>query len=219
VRTSPPTAIPTLRGGPYIFPVYGPSSFTDTFGAPRADVSWHHGADIFAPLGAPILAAAEGNVFSVGWNDLGGNRLWLQDRRGNQFYYAHLSAFSPLAANGARVRAGDVIGYVGDTGDAVGTPYHLHFEIHPVSLLGRGYDGAVNPTSYLTAWPHLQRLDASGATGGMARQAATAPAPGAFLLRVSDISRASGLEPRSFRRALADQAFAEGDGAFVRGRG
>ena len=140
-----------------MFPVYGPSSFVDTFGALRGDIStgWHHGDDIFAPLGAPLLAVASGTVFSVGWNKIGGNRLWLRDGQGNLFYYAHLSAFSPLAVNGSKVNAGDVVGFVGNTGDAQGTPFHLHFEIHPVGLLGLGYDGAVNPTSYLLAWKHL----------------------------------------------------------------
>ena len=117
----------------------------------RGDISsgWHHGDDIFAPLGAPILAVASGTVFSVGWNTIGGNRLWLRDGQGNLFYYAHLSAFTPLAVNGNKVNAGDVLGFVGNTGDAQGTPFHLHFEVHPVGLLGLGYDGAVNPTSYL----------------------------------------------------------------------
>ena len=54
---------PTLMAGPYVFPVYGPSSWTDTYGAGRADVSYHHGDDIFAPLGAPLLACATGTVF------------------------------------------------------------------------------------------------------------------------------------------------------------
>ena len=58
--------------------------------------------------------------------------------------------------NGAVVSAGDVLGFVGNTGDAEGTPYHLHFEVHPVGLLGLGYDGAVDPTTYLDAWKHLQ---------------------------------------------------------------
>ena len=106
---------------------------------------WHHGDDIFAPLGAPVLACASGMVFSVGWNAIGGNRLWLRDGQGNLFYYAHLSAFTPLAINGNKVNAGDVLGFVGNTGDAQGTPSHLHFEIHPVGLLGLGYDGVVNP--------------------------------------------------------------------------
>ena len=134
--------------------MYGTSSFVDTFGAFRGNVSgdWHHGDDIFAPVGTPLLAVADGLVFSVGWNSVGGWRLWLRDARGNEFYYAHLSAYSPLAVDGAVVRAGDVLGFVGDTGDAEGTPSHLHFEIHPVALLGRGYDGAVDPTTYLESW-------------------------------------------------------------------
>ena len=103
----PPTDVSApLSPAGYVFPVYGPSSFTDTFGAPRAGVGWHHGEDIFAPLGAPLLAVADGTVFSVGWNDVGGYRLWLRDRQGNQFYYAHLSAFSPLAVDGNEVEAG-----------------------------------------------------------------------------------------------------------------
>ena len=106
----------------YVFPVYGQASFGDDFAAARAITGWHHGNDIFAPLGAPILAVADGTLFLVGWNDVGGNRLWLRDGAGNEFYYAHLSAYSPIAREGAQVKAGDVIGFVGATGDAVGTP-------------------------------------------------------------------------------------------------
>ena len=89
-----------------MFPVYGPSSFGDSFGAPRGDIAsgWHHGVDIFGQLGTPLLAVANGTVFSVGWNDIGGNRLWLRDREGNEFDYAHLSAYSTLAVNGPRSR-------------------------------------------------------------------------------------------------------------------
>ena len=165
---------PKLTAGGYVFPVYGNSSFIDTFGAFRGDVSggWHHGDDIFAALGSPLLAVAHGTVFSVGWNKVGGWRLWLRDDQGNEFYYAHLSAYSPLAVNGAIVQAGDVLGFVGNSGDAQGTPYHLHFEVHPVGLLGLGYDGAVDPTSYLTGWEHLKdvRFDAvAGWTPAVAR--------------------------------------------------
>ena len=147
-----------LTTGGYVFPVFGPASFGDTFGAARADVSggWHHGEDIFAPLGTPLLAVADGTVFSVGWNDIGGWRLWLRDRAGNEFYYAHLSAYSPLAVNGRQVKAGDVLGFMGKTGDAEFSPVHLHFEIHPVSLLAMGYDGAVAPYPFLTAWRRAQ---------------------------------------------------------------
>jgi hypothetical protein len=201
----PPAITPKLTAGGYVFPVYGPSSFVDTFGAARGDISsgWHHGADIFAPLGAPVLAVASGTVFSVGWNVIGGNRLWLRDGQGNLFYYAHLSAFTPMAVNGNKVSAGAVLGFVGNTGDAQGTPFHLHFEVHPVSLLGEGYDGAVNPTSYLEAWQHLQDVSFEGGDAwAPLHSIANAPKPGAILLAATDISIADGLVPGSLQRAI-----------------
>ncbi len=147
-----------LAGGGYVFPVAGDATFSDDFRVLRP-TSWHHGIDIFAPLGTPLVAVSDGSLFNVGWNDVGGNRLWLRDAAGNDFYYAHLSRFSPLAREGAVVRAGDVIGFVGATGDAVGTSPHLHFEIHPPELRAQGYDGVVNPYPYLVAWR-------AGAAGG-----------------------------------------------------
>ena len=209
----PPQVTPKLTAGGYVFPVYGPSSFTDTFGGARSDVSggWHHGDDIFAPLGAPILAVAAGTVFSVGWNKIGGNRLWLRDGQGNLFYYAHLSAFTPLAVNGNSVNAGDVLGFVGNTGDAQGTPTHLHFEIHPVGLIGLGYDGAVNPTTYLLAWKHLQDVSfAGGDAWAPLHSIGNAPKPGAILLTASDISSADGLVPGSLERAVRPLVIREG---------
>ena len=213
-----PKVTPALTAGGYVFPVYGPSSYGDTFGAPRADVGWHHGDDIFGTLGQPLLAVADGTVFSVGWNDIGGNRLWLKDAQGNEFYYAHLSAFSPLAVNGAQVHAGDVLGFMGQSGDARGTPVHLHFEIHPVGLLPLGYDGAVDPTSYLQAWQQQHDLSFLTATGWApgASIGSAAPVPGAILLQVSDISSASGLEPGALAKAMAPVA-AEGDAALIGG--
>jgi murein DD-endopeptidase MepM/ murein hydrolase activator NlpD len=214
----PPVIQPKLTAGGYVFPVYGPSSFTDTFGAFRGDVSggWHHGDDIFAPLGAPVVAVASGTVFSVGWNEVGGNRLWLRDGQGNLFYYAHLSAFSPLAVNGNHVDAGAVVGFVGNTGDAEGTPYHLHFEIHPVGLLGMGYDGAVDPTQYLQAWQRLQDISFEGGAWVPKRGFhGSAPKPGMILLQATDISTADGLDPASLARVLAPAA-AEGNGALLR---
>ncbi len=198
----PYTWTPELSGGPYVFPVLGPTSFSDTWGAARANVGWHHGVDILAPRGSPIVAVADGVLFSVGWNTIGGQRLWLRDREGNYFYYAHLSAFARIAVDGARVRAGTVIGYVGNTGDAAGGPDHLHFEIHPSSLLSFGYDGAVDPFPYVSSWP---RLDVSMRAGAAA---AAAPAPGAFLLGFRDISSASGLAPASLNDAVEEAAVA-----------
>jgi len=189
VQNPPPDVRPQLTAGGYVFPVYGPASFTDDFAAARAITGWHHGNDIFATLGAPILAVTDGTLFLVGWNDVGGHRVWLRDDQGNEFYYAHLSAFAPAAVDGARVAAGDVIGFVGATGDAVGTPPHLHFEIHPRDLLWLGYDGVVNPYAYLVAWRRLVDLG----FGGWRPAPGEAPPAGAVLLQADDISTLSGL--------------------------
>jgi murein DD-endopeptidase MepM/ murein hydrolase activator NlpD len=205
VRRVPPEIQVRLTRGGYVFPVHGPASFTNTFGAPRAVVAWHHGEDIFAPIGAPVLAVARGTVFSVGWNDIGGNRLWLRDTDGNEFYYAHLSAFSPLAVNGTEVQAGDVLGFVGNSGDAQTTPPHLHFEFHPVGMLALGYDGVVDPNDFLAAWRRLEdiRLVPGAAWTPPVAPQSRAPRPGAFLLSSTDISTAVGVRPGALSRALA----------------
>jgi len=199
---------PKLATAPYVFPVYGASSYADTFGAARSDVTYHHGDDIFGQLGQPLVACVDGTVFSVGWNKVGGNRLWILDSQGNQFYYAHLSAFAAAATDGAHVKAGQVVGFMGDTGDAEGTPYHLHFEVHPVSLLYLGYDGAVDPTGYLDAWPHEQDLPFPVAVGWVpvVHGRPPGPEPGAILLGMNDISSADGLDPASLARSLAPLA-------------
>ena len=133
---------------------------------------WHHGDDIFASLGEPVVAVANGTVFSVGWEKLGGWRLWLRDKQGNRFYYAHLSGYTKLARNRMHVHAGQQLGFVGNTGDAFTTPRHLHFEIHPKRFRKLGYNGAVDPTTYLQSWEarHARRDD--GARAASARSVA-----------------------------------------------
>ena len=158
----PLTVTPPLDGGPYVFPVETDAYVPDTYGAARSDVpgGWHHGDDIFAPLGTPVVAVATGRLNRVGWEKLGGWRLWVRDRNGDEFYYAHLSGYSPAALDDRHVHRGEVIGFVGNTGDAFTTIPHLHFEIHPRSLLHLQYDGAVDPTSYLARWPRPRLRDA-----------------------------------------------------------
>jgi murein DD-endopeptidase MepM/ murein hydrolase activator NlpD len=195
-----------LTSGGYVFPVYGTASYGDSFGGPRPNIpgGWHHGEDIFAPQGTPVLAVANGTVHSVGFIPLGGYRLWLRDEEGNEFYYAHLSAYSPLAVDGKHVEAGEVIGFVGDTGDAEGGSPHLHFEIHPSAMLGLGYDGVVAPYQFLVAWQRNQdaffaagRVYVPSGPGGT-----VLPPPGAVLLQADDIASLSGLVPGALERAL-----------------
>jgi murein DD-endopeptidase MepM/ murein hydrolase activator NlpD len=152
-----------LVAGGFLFPVAGRHSYTDTFGAPRmfgtAFAHLHEGTDIFALSGTPLVAVERGVLIKVGVAGLGGVRLWLVGASGTRYYYAHLSGFAPGAADGKVVEAGEVVGYVGNTGNAVNTPSHLHFEVHP------GGGPAVNP------YPLLRIVD-----GAQARLTG-APAP------------------------------------------
>ena len=147
------------------------------YGSSNSGASWQHGIDIFGQLGQPLVAVADGTLFQVGWNHISGNRLWLRDKQGNQFYYSHLSAFSTLTSNGAHVRAGQVIGFMGDTGNSGGEPTHLHFEIHPVSTIFLGADGAVNPGPYLAEWHRISSLSFPVETGWAPAVPGTIKAP------------------------------------------
>ena len=149
-----PEVTARLSSGGFVFPVYGTASFGDSFGGPRPDSpgGWHHGEDIFAAAGTPLLAVADGTLHTIGFNKHRRLPALATRHSGNEFYYAHLSAYSPLAIEGERVKAGDVIGFVGDTGDADGGSPHLHFEIHPAAMSGLGYDGVVAPYPILLAW-------------------------------------------------------------------
>jgi hypothetical protein len=152
----PLAVTPLLNGGPYVFPVAAPIAVGDSYGAPRSGIVWHHGDDLFAPLGTPVVAVADGVITLVGWQKRGGWRLWLRDRARNTYYYAHLSGYTAVVHKRAHVKAGQVLGFVGSTGDAISTPYHLHFEIHPRRFLSLHYDGAVDPTSYLLRWKRVE---------------------------------------------------------------
>ena len=147
-------------GGGFVFPVAGPHSYSDTFGAPRmfgtSYAHLHQGTDIFAASGTPLVAVERGVVFSMGSDVLGGTKLWLQGASNTKYYYAHLSAFAEGVTEGMTVSAGDVIGFVGNTGNAITTPAHLHFQVHPNG------GPAVNPYPLLKIVDDAQKQLAAG---------------------------------------------------------
>ncbi len=138
--------IVTITTGPTLaFPVAGRDAriARSLFGASRdAGRRSHHGVDLFAPRGTPVVAAAPGIVRRVGETDLGGNVVWLLDtRREQSIYYAHLDR--QLVSAGDIVQVGDTLGLVGNTGNARRTPPHLHFGIY------RRGQGPVDPLPFI----------------------------------------------------------------------
>lgn len=147
------------------FPVAGYATYTDDWGAPRTvpTLHSHEGTDIFAARGTPVIASADGEVSRLReGTKVGGTSLRLTTSDGTFFYYAHLSGFAPTIYEGKTVRRGDVLGFVGNTGNAVNTPDHLHYEIHP-----RG-GKAVNPAPYLDKWLEEARAAALAISGAPA---------------------------------------------------
>ena len=102
---------------------------TDTWGAARSQGRTHEGIDIFAARGTPIQATTQGIVSKVGENGLGGRVVVIVGPGGAGHYYAHLEGYADISPNDW-VNAGDIIGYVGDSGNAKGTPPHVHYGIY-----------------------------------------------------------------------------------------
>ena len=116
---------------------------SDTWGAARSGGRRHEGIDIFAPHGTPINATTRGMVLNLGPNALGGRTVMVLGPGGQRHYYAHLERY-PRLSRGDWIQAGDTVGYVGDSGNAAGTPPHLHYGIYTRS-------GAINPFPLLRA--------------------------------------------------------------------
>jgi hypothetical protein len=164
VRTQPPATI--------VFPVLGPTTYMDDFGAPRPGGP-HQGIDILAPKRALALAAEAGKVKFWTHSATAGCMLYLYGASGTTYYYIHLNndltkrndnkgkcvagtAYAKGLKDGAKVAAGQVVGYVGDSGDANGLHPHLHFELHPNG--GK----AVDPDQWLQGGQHLLFASARG---------------------------------------------------------
>jgi hypothetical protein len=143
---------------PIVFPVVGPYAYTNDYGDPRPQGT-HEGNDILAPKKSPVVATEDGKIKFWTTSARAGCMLYLYGVSGTTYLYIHLNndvtagndnrgkcvtgtAYWPGLKDGANVVAGQALGYVGDSGDADGTP-HLHFEIHP------GGGGPTNPYRYL----------------------------------------------------------------------
>ncbi len=129
----------TIPGAPtaasvLVCPLQGTMRYMNDWGFPRSGGRFHEGNDLFATRGTPALAMVNGiAIQTVGL--IGGNQVKVVGDDGVVYYYTHLDSFGTAG----RVRAGDVIGHVGNTGNAIGGPTHIHFEMHP------GGGAAVNP--------------------------------------------------------------------------
>ena len=120
-------------------------AIADTYGAPRGADRTHQGIDIFAPRGTPVLSATRGVVTSIRDQGLGGKQVWVLGPGRERHYYAHLDDWAFALAAGDLVREGDELGTVGTTGNARGTPPHLHYGIYTA-------DGPIDPLPRLRAY-------------------------------------------------------------------
>ncbi|MCP3855130.1 MAG: peptidoglycan DD-metalloendopeptidase family protein [Actinomycetia bacterium] len=140
------------------FPVAGEHDFIDSWGFPRMlgteDEHWHEGIDVFAEYGTSLVAAERGVVSKINDNRLGGLSVWLQGESGIEWYYTHLSGVAPDLEVGLLVEGGDELGYIGTSGNAAGTPPHLHMQLHP--------DGGapVNPFPVLSVLAERDQMEA-----------------------------------------------------------
>ena len=133
-------------------PVAGVSknNVNDSWHAPRdGGARQHQGQDIFASRGTPVLSATDGYVVSVAENKLGGRTVSVVGAGGRVYYYAHLDQYAGDIGVGKRVTPETVLGYVGTTGNAVGTSPHLHFGVYSSS-------GTINPLPMLSDRPEVK---------------------------------------------------------------
>ena len=144
--------------GMLIVPVAGitRSALHDSWGDARGGgTRAHHGIDIVAPAGARVVAAGAGTVEKLFASELGGTTLYVRSADGGWVhYYAHLAGYAPGVREGLKVRAGDLLGFVGDTGDAGAGNYHLHFGLQRMAPGQRWWQGEdVNPYPLLAGKP------------------------------------------------------------------
>jgi murein DD-endopeptidase MepM/ murein hydrolase activator NlpD len=140
-----------------LIPVAGvsPSRLRDSFYDARSEGRIHQALDIMAPRDTPVLATDDGRVMRLRDSDRGGIMLYESDASGLYvYYYGHLSRFADGIFEGKELKRGEVIAYVGDTGNAGAGNFHLHFGISKVTAPGKWYGGEpINPYPLLTEKP------------------------------------------------------------------
>lgn len=147
-------AVPQEPVSEILMPVKGVRvrDVADTWGGARSGGRSHEGQDIFAPEGTPIYSGSDGFVYRIGENRLGGNTVVVIGAAGWRFYYAHLSAYAEELREGQAVTPETLLGYVGNTGNAITTPPHLHLGIY-TSEPGQCDWDAIDPLPFLVDRP------------------------------------------------------------------
>jgi murein DD-endopeptidase MepM/ murein hydrolase activator NlpD len=136
------------------------SHLYDSWGDPReGGRRRHRGIDIFAARGTQVVAVTDGIISFIGEQPKGGHCIWLTTESGRSFYYAHLDRWAPGLYEGMEVQTGDLLGFVGNTGNALTTPPHLHFGINE-------NDEMVNPYPVLTRAIPVKRAQVHVEVGG-----------------------------------------------------
>lgn len=159
------------------FPVQGGARYENDWGFPRSGGRTHEGTDLFGAIGTPLLAVEDGDLrFSQ--EGFGGNVAYLRGVDGVTYFYAHLSGYEGQAPRA--VKAGDVIGYLGKTGNAETTEPHLHFGVYQ--------GGAQNP------FPLLQQASVASGRSGVLW--------GLGIAAVLSLGAYAYLNPSGFQRAL-----------------
>jgi len=198
---APATALGAAAPPFTLFPVVGGAHYTNDFGDPRAGGT-HEGNDLLAPCGTPVIAVVPGTV-SLEWGDRSG---WMLTLKGKSSWYRYIhmdgrsgaaSAMAKGLKNGSRVKAGQIVSYVGNTGDAAGGPCHLHFELHQGANVLSPYDDLqaativqldpTNPASANTATPQV-----SLTIKGVVAWTATVGGEGRLIIRPVGVSSSDG---------------------------
>jgi hypothetical protein len=166
----------------------------------------HYGNDLFAALGTPAIAVTSGTISHSGYGSVSGNRITIRDDCGWHYFSGHLDTIAPGMTVGRYVNAGEVIGTVGNTGNASGTSPHIHFSVYPES-----YNSGIDP------FPMLQAVDASACTGASSIAEGTTPDPLVNPCTDADIRAAEGTRDFALASGVADifNELGRSDGTFL----